>query len=189
MRRALSETVVEGIQTTIPAHEVLLAHPDFADANHSTKWVETDFGADAFGVATTTAPPAPAAPDEADLVERTVPVEVDGKRFSVKVWLPDAPVTVARSGGGAGAARRPKPAASGGGGGSNDGTLAAPMQGTIVKIVVTEGDTVEVGDEILVLEAMKMENHLNAERAGTVQEIRVKPGDTVGTGDVLVVIA
>jgi len=193
IRRALSEMSVEGIHTTIPAHEVLLAHPDFAAAENSTKWVETDFAPDAFATdAAVPAAPAPAGEGDGDdeLVERTVPVEVDGKRFQVKVWLPDTPAVAARAGGasGGGAARRPKPAAGGAGGGSNDGTIAAPMQGTIVKIVVAEGDTVAVGDEILVLEAMKMENHLNAERAGTVREIRVKPGDTVGTGDVLVVI-
>ncbi|MFO7589446.1 MAG: acetyl-CoA carboxylase biotin carboxylase subunit [Acidimicrobiia bacterium] len=192
IRRALSEMSVEGIRTTIAAHEVLVAHPDFADANHSTKWVETDFGADAFaGSGDAAATPVSAAPEaDADLVARSVPVEVDGRRFSVKVWLPDAPMVSTRAGGtpDGGAARRPKPAASGAGGGSNDGTVSAPMQGTIVKIIVSKGDTVEVGDEILVLEAMKMENHLSCERAGTVREIRVSPGDTVGTGDVLVVI-
>ncbi|HEU5302211.1 MAG TPA: acetyl-CoA carboxylase biotin carboxylase subunit [Acidimicrobiia bacterium] len=192
LRRALSEMSVEGIRTTIPAHEVLVAHPDFADSNHSTKWVETDFDTDAFAGSggATSAPAAPAPEADADLVERSVPVEVDGRRFSVKVWLPDTP-TVAAPGGGAaggGAARRPKPAAGGAGGGAGDGTITAPMQGTIVKIVVVEGEAVEVGDEILVLEAMKMENHLNCDRAGTVREIRVAPGDTVGTGDVLVVI-
>jgi acetyl-CoA/propionyl-CoA carboxylase biotin carboxyl carrier protein len=63
------------------------------------------------------------------------------------------------------------------------------MQGTIVKILVSVGDVVEVGQAMVVLEAMKMENHVAAERAGTVTEVRVGPGDTVGTGDVLVVIA
>ncbi len=62
------------------------------------------------------------------------------------------------------------------------------MQGTIVKVLVAVGDTVEAGQALLVLEAMKMENHINAETAGTVTEIRVAAGDTVGTGDVLVVI-
>jgi biotin carboxyl carrier protein len=62
------------------------------------------------------------------------------------------------------------------------------MQGTIVKLLVSEGDTVEAGQAVLVLEAMKMENHVNTERGGTVKEIRVHAGDTVGTGDVLVVI-
>jgi biotin carboxyl carrier protein len=62
------------------------------------------------------------------------------------------------------------------------------MQGTIVKILVAEGDAVEAGQAVLVLEAMKMENHINAEAAGTVREIRIATGDTVGTGDVLLVI-
>ena len=62
------------------------------------------------------------------------------------------------------------------------------MQGTIVKVLVAAGDTVEVGQSVLVLEAMKMENHISAETAGTVAEVRVAEGDTVGTGDVLVVI-
>jgi biotin carboxyl carrier protein len=62
------------------------------------------------------------------------------------------------------------------------------MQGTIVKILVAPGDTVEAGQAVLVLEAMKMENHINAEAAGTVREIRVGAGDTVGTGDVLLVV-
>ena len=62
------------------------------------------------------------------------------------------------------------------------------MQGTIVKVLVEVGDTVEAGQSLLVLEAMKMENHIAAEIDGTVKEIRVAAGDTVGTGDVLVVI-
>jgi acetyl-CoA/propionyl-CoA carboxylase biotin carboxyl carrier protein len=62
------------------------------------------------------------------------------------------------------------------------------MQGTIVKVLVDVGATVAVGDSLLVLEAMKMENHINAETAGTVKEIRVKPGDSVGTGDVLAIV-
>ena len=62
------------------------------------------------------------------------------------------------------------------------------MQGTIVKVLVAVGDAVESGQAVLVLEAMKMENHINAEKAGTVAEIRVQPGDGVGLGDVLAVI-
>ena len=74
------------------------------------------------------------------------------------------------------------------GGAAGSGTISAPMQGTIVKVLVAEGDAVEVGQSVLVLEAMKMENHISAEKAGTVKEVRVAAGDTVGTGDVLVVI-
>jgi acetyl-CoA/propionyl-CoA carboxylase biotin carboxyl carrier protein len=62
------------------------------------------------------------------------------------------------------------------------------MQGTIVKIMVAQGDTVEAGQAVIVLEAMKMENHINAELAGTVKELRVEQGATVGTGDILLVI-
>jgi acetyl-CoA/propionyl-CoA carboxylase biotin carboxyl carrier protein len=127
--------------------------------------------------------------EAAPLVERTVPVEVDGKRFDVKLWLPDVPL-----GGGGGAAApagkrapRPKAAASSGSGGN--GTINAPMQGTIVKVLTEVGATVEAGQAILVLEAMKMENQINAETTGTVQELRVQAGDAVGTGDVLAVIA
>jgi len=66
--------------------------------------------------------------------------------------------------------------------------ITAPMQGTILKVMVKVGDHIKAGQTMLVLEAMKMENYINAELAGTVQEIRVTAGDTVGTGDVLVVI-
>ena len=115
-----------------------------------------------------------------------MPVEVDGKRFSVKLWLPEGGVGAAP----AGRARRerPRPGATGTGGAAGNGTVSAPMQGTIVKVLVAVGDTVEAGQALLVLEAMKMENHINAETAGTVAEIRVAEGDTVGTGDVLVVV-
>ena len=115
-----------------------------------------------------------------------MPVEVDGKRFTVKVWLPDAPAgprtrcAVAPE---AEPRRRTAAAAA-----PATARSAAPMQGTIVKVLVAVGDTVESGQAVLVLEAMKMENHINAETAGTVAEIRVGAGDTVGTGDVLVVI-
>jgi acetyl-CoA/propionyl-CoA carboxylase biotin carboxyl carrier protein len=183
--RALHELQVEGIHTTIPAHLALLGHPDFGAGTHSTKWVEEDLDLTALIAAGGSAgveAPVDDAPDA--LVERTVPVEVNGKRFSVRMWLPDAPVAPA-----AGPARaRPRPTASSGSGGAGDGTVTAPMQGTIVKVLVAPGDAVEVGQAVLVLEAMKMENHINAETAGTVAEVRVAAGDTVGPGDVLAVI-
>jgi acetyl-CoA/propionyl-CoA carboxylase biotin carboxyl carrier protein len=187
MLRALREMEVTGIRTTIPAHEALLAHDDFRNGAHSTKWVENDFDQSAFAAAVASAPPpVPDAEAAEEHSERVVPVEVDGKRFEVKLWLPDAPA-IAGDGGGAARRSRPRPVASAGGG-AGSGTIAAPMQGTIVKVMVAVGDTVEPGQAILVLEAMKMENHINAEAGGTVQEIRVGAGDTVGTGDVLVVI-
>ena len=124
--------------------------------------------------------------EASDLVERTVPVEVNGKRFSVRLWLPDAPV--AATSGGARRARPRPTTTSGGGGAASDGTVTAPMQGTILKVLVAPGDAIEAGQSVIVLEAMKMENHIEAEKSGTVTEVRVAEGDTVGTGDLLVVI-
>jgi len=183
MLRALRELEIEGVRTTTPAHLALVAHDDFAAGNHSTKWVEEELDQ---SLLTAAAPPPLAVAPEPDesLTERTVPVEVDGKRFSVRVWLPDAPI-----GGAAAAGRRvTRPRSAGTGGGGGDGTVGAPMQGTIVKVLVSVGDAVEPGQALLVLEAMKMENHINAEQGGTVKEVRVGAGDNVGTGDVLVVI-
>ena len=188
MVRALGEFEIEGVRTTIPAHKVLLAHEDFRAARHSTKWVEdevdqTQFAAPAAAPASTAAAADGAAED---LVERTVPVEVDGRRFSVRVWLSPAPV--GGGSGGAPARARPKLTSTGSGAAVGDGTVSSPMQGTIVSVLVEVGATVEVGQALVVLEAMKMENHINAERAGTIAEIRVAAGDSVGTGDVLAMI-
>jgi acetyl-CoA/propionyl-CoA carboxylase biotin carboxyl carrier protein len=193
MLRALRETEIEGVATTIPVDIAILSHPDFAAVQHSTKWVEErlDFST------IVTPPRSPAASPDADeevpRVERDVDVEVNGRRFQVKLWVPDiAPTVVRSSGGSAGPVRsarpRPAPGARQGGGAAGSGNVTVPMQGTIVKVLVNVGDTVEVGDAITVLEAMKMENHITAEAAGTVKEIRVKPGTTVGAGDIIAVI-
>jgi acetyl-CoA/propionyl-CoA carboxylase biotin carboxyl carrier protein len=189
MVRALGEFEIGPIKTTIPAHLALLQTDDFRNVNHSTKWVEDEIDPASFSAAggAALAVPAPADADADELVERTVPVEVDGRRYSVKVWLPDAPAAApAKKSGRA----RPSFSGSGGGagGGAGSGTVSAPMQGTIVKVLVEPGATVEAGQAILVLEAMKMENHINAETSGTVKEIRVAAGDAVGTGDVLAII-
>ena len=183
MLRALGELDVGGVHTTVPAHQVLLAHPDFATAHHSTKWVEEELDASIFSTAAVGAPAEADIAPEPGLTERTVPVEVDGKRFSVRLWLPDESVAAP-----AAARRVPRPKPAGQTGAAGNGTIAAPMQGTIVRLLVQVGDEVTAGQAVLVLEAMKMENHLNAEMGGTVKEIRVQPGDTVGTGDVLVVV-
>ncbi len=196
MIRALAEYEIEGVHTTIPAHNLVLATPDFIASTHSTRWVEDEIGYDAFAVPSAAPPLSSPSADGSDpvaLVERTVPVEVDGKRFAVRVWLPDMPVVVASAGAGsAGAgtagAKRPRTRAGAGASGGGSGTVTAPMQGTIVKVNVEIGATVAVDDTLLVLEAMKMENSIKAEIAGVVTEIRVKPGDTVGGGDVLMMV-
>jgi acetyl-CoA/propionyl-CoA carboxylase, biotin carboxylase, biotin carboxyl carrier protein len=181
--RALEEMVVEGVATTIPADIAILKHPDFAAMKHSTKWVEETL--DLSGIE---APAAPSAPDGDDpLVARTTTVEVNGKRFDVKMWVPDQPMMAA---GPAKAAK--KPARSGGSGGgagaAGSGKIEVPMQGTIVKVLVEVGQTVEAGQAVVVLEAMKMENQITADIAGTIKEIKVSAGDTVGAGDIVVII-
>ena len=118
------------------------------------------------------------------LVQRDVTAEVDGRRFSVRLWVPElgtAPVP-----GRAGA--RPKRAATHAVSGTGSGQVTVPMQGTIVKVLVSVGDVVEVGQSICLLEAMKMENAVAAEKDGVVKEVRVSAGDSVGAGDVVAVI-
>jgi acetyl-CoA/propionyl-CoA carboxylase biotin carboxyl carrier protein len=192
MLRALGEFEIEGVRSTIPAQMVLLAEPAFVEGKHSTKWLEEEVDPALLAGAPSMADlSAPVDVDEGGepLVARSVPVEVDGRRFEVKVWLPESPAPAAGGTGSAGGRPRGRPRSSAGGSGAaGSGEVAAPMQGTIVKTLVAVGDAVAIGQAVVVLEAMKMENHVNAERAGTVSEVRVAPGDTVGTGDVLVVI-
>jgi acetyl-CoA/propionyl-CoA carboxylase biotin carboxyl carrier protein len=191
MLRALSETVVEGVATTIPAHEVILAHADFISASHSTRWVEERL--DLSGVVAT-AGAAAGTPEPSDdkgehRVLREVDAEVDGRRYRVKLWVPDTG-DVSSGAAGAGTPRAASRGRSSGGKvTAGDGRVTVPMQGTIVKVLVTKGDTVESGQTICVLEAMKMENPINTDRAGLVKELKVSVGDALGAGDVVAVIA
>jgi acetyl-CoA/propionyl-CoA carboxylase biotin carboxyl carrier protein len=188
--RALEELTVDGVATTVPADLAILRHPDFAAVTHSTKWVEETL--DLSGVAT---PAAPVAADEdgedaEPLVRRHTTVEVNGKRFEVDLWVPESAGAVAGGPAGAAKPRRARRTAAGGasGGAAGSGSVTVPMQGTIVKVLVEVGQEIEVGQPVVVLEAMKMENQIAAEKGGTVKEIKVSPGDTVGGGDVVVVI-
>ncbi len=188
--RALEEMHVEGPATTIPADLAILRHPDFVAAEHSTKWVEERLDLSGVSTPDADAPPEPSeteGEEAAPLVRRDTTVEVNGKRFAVSLWVPDTAVVAVAAG--ATAARKPrKAAASGAGAASGSGQVSVPMQGTIVKVLVEVGQAVESGQAVVVLEAMKMENQIQSERAGTVKEIKVAPGDTVGAGDVVAVI-
>jgi acetyl-CoA/propionyl-CoA carboxylase, biotin carboxylase, biotin carboxyl carrier protein len=181
MLRALSETEISGVATTIPADVAILSHPDFAEANHSTIWVEQRL--DLSGVESPVRPEGEdnSSTDGAGEL-RDVTVEVDGRRYDVRLRVPDA-ATPARQ---APSRQRARHRAAVTGTGS--GNVVVPMQGTIVKVVVAVGDAVDVGDTVCVLEAMKMENAVTAEKAGTVTEVRVTAGTSVGPGDVVAVI-
>ncbi len=180
MVRALGELELSGVATTVPADLAILEHPDFIGVTHSTNWVETTL--DLTGVSS--APPAPPADDEEERVRRDVDVEVGGRRYSVRLWVPEqAPAAAAA---GPGATRKRAAASTATAGGS--GQVTVPMQGTIVKVLVAEGDAVEAGQTVCVLEAMKMENNIVADTSGAVTEVKVSPGDSVGAGDVVAVI-
>jgi acetyl-CoA/propionyl-CoA carboxylase biotin carboxyl carrier protein len=196
LKRAIREFVIDGIDTTLPAQLVILDHPDFVAGEHSTNWVESD-ALDLTGVTGRLGPADPEAAPAAEgeepeaRVRRDVDVEVNGKRFSVSLWVPESHLAAAPAGGGGGGAKA-KPRRKGGGnsgaGGAGTGTIVAPMQGTMFKVNVAVGDTVEAGQVVAVLEAMKMENNVATDVAGTVAEVKVEPGQPVGSGDVLVVI-
>jgi acetyl-CoA/propionyl-CoA carboxylase biotin carboxyl carrier protein len=175
--RALDEMVIEGVHTTIPADLAILRHPDFSAVTHSTKWVEETL--DLSGMVSTAGG---TATNDEGLVERATTIEVNGKRFDVKMWVPEfasGPVKMTN---------KPTRGSGGSGGSANSGEVAAPMQGTIVKVSVEVGQQVAVGDSVVVLEAMKMENQITAEKAGKITKVNVKVGDKVGSGDILVVI-
>jgi acetyl-CoA/propionyl-CoA/long-chain acyl-CoA carboxylase, biotin carboxylase, biotin carboxyl carrier protein len=189
--RALEEFEIAGIATTIPADLAILRHDDFVAGHHSTRWVEDRL--DLSAVRAGAVAPATDAEGESPepKVRRDVDVEVNGRRFGVTVWVPESQVGAVVSGGGAGAGKaspRPRRSAGGSAAAAGSGHVAVPMQGTIVKVLVAVGDAVEEGQTVCVLEAMKMENNIAADRTGTVQEVKVEAGQSVGSGDVVVVI-
>jgi acetyl-CoA/propionyl-CoA carboxylase, biotin carboxylase, biotin carboxyl carrier protein len=186
--RALDEFEVGGIPTTIPADAAILRHPDFAAGEHSTKWVEERL--DLSGIAADRRPPDDAEGGAEPKVRRDVDVEVNGRRFGVTVWVPESQAGAAVAPVAAGGRASPRPRRSTGASARAAGTgaVTVPMQGTIVKVLVSEGDEVEAGQTVCVLEAMKMENNIAADKAGTVKEIKVTAGQSVGSGDVVVVI-
>ncbi|WP_030763382.1 MULTISPECIES: biotin carboxylase N-terminal domain-containing protein [unclassified Streptomyces] len=178
--RALAEFEVEGMATAIPFHRAVVADPAFAPTDGSpftvfTRWIETEF------VNEIPAFTAPAADDVEDEPGReTVVVEVGGKRLEVS--LPSSlGMTLARTAAAGGAKPKRRAAKKSGPAASGD-TLASPMQGTIVKVAVEEGQQVNEGDLVVVLEAMKMEQPLNAHRSGTVVGLTAEVGGSVTSG-------
>ena len=186
-RRALAEFEVDGLATVIPFHRHIVEHPAFVGDGEKfdvyTKWIETEWE--------NTVEPytggAAATEDEDEALPRqNVVVEVGGRR--VEVSLPGQ-FTLGAGGAAAGGAlrKKPKPRKRGGahGGKASGDAVTAPMQGTVVKVAVSEGQEVAEGDLIVVLEAMKMENPVNAHKAGVVTGLAVEPGAAITQGTVL----
>lgn len=182
--RALDELIIEGVPTTVDFHRFALVHPDFVDGNVSTVTVETEW--DLSSIPAAAASEAGEGPQEPS---QSIAVEVGGKRLDVKLFGLEGLAVSGGGGGGRGGAPARKRGGSGGGRGGGAGAssevLTAPMQGTIVKAAVEVGDTVVAGDLIVVLEAMKMENHISAHRDGVVTALHVAAGDVVNSGDKL----
>ena len=181
-RRALDELVVDGMPTVVPFHQAIVRDPAFApegDAPFSvyTRWIETEFDNQ---IAPYGGEVGEAAEDDGE--RQKITVEVGGKRL--EVVLPGG----LSLGGGGGAAKKKAPKRSGGSGGgaaASGDSLTAPMQGTIVKVAVEEGQEVAEGDLVVVLEAMKMEQPINAHKAGTISGLQAEVGATVSNGAVL----
>jgi acetyl-CoA/propionyl-CoA carboxylase biotin carboxyl carrier protein len=183
-RRALDEFVVDGMPTVLPFHRAVVRDEAFAPSTDEpftihTRWIETEFDNTIEAYAGGSADGA-----EPEL-RRPVVVEVGGKR--IEVVLP-AELSLGGGGGGGAAVRKKAPRRSGGGSGGaavSGDALTAPMQGTIVKIAVEDGQTVEQGQTVVVLEAMKMEQPINAHKAGVVSGLTAEIGATVTSGTVL----
>jgi acetyl-CoA/propionyl-CoA carboxylase biotin carboxyl carrier protein len=176
MLRALSEYEIEGIKTTIPFHRLMLADDRFMRGDYHTGTVEQDLDLSTLGEV---AAPAPE-PGEPEVALRDFAIELGGKRMRIRV-REQLDKSVAR--------KKPKPPRGAGalGGGTGE-VLYAPMQGTIVEVLVEQGQSVEAGNAICVLEAMKMENSIVAHISGTVEELKVQAGQSVETGATIAVI-
>nr|WP_246180165.1 biotin carboxylase N-terminal domain-containing protein [Kocuria coralli] len=184
-RRALEELTIEGMATVVPFDRVVVSDPAFAPEDGEpfrvhTRWIETEFD--------NQIPPFAGTPESSGEPEerRSVVVEVSGKRL--EVVLPASVLGSTKSSGNGSKPRRERSGRSG----TTKPTgndLTSPMQGTIVKLEVENGDTVEEGHTIVVIEAMKMEQPLKAHKAGKVSGLDFAPGDTVSAGAVLATIS
>ena len=180
MLRAIEETTIEGVATTLAADVVILSDEQFVEGTHSTNWVESELDFTTLPEAVT------AAVSVGDgQVRRDVTAEVNGRRVTVALWVPEFDDGLARAQSTAAKPRRQHHAGVLGSGSAN---VVVPMQGTIVKVNVEVGQPVEAGDTVVILEAMKMENSVNAEKSGVVVSINVAAGDSVSAGDTVVVV-
>ncbi len=176
--RALSEFRVEGIATTLPFFEAILDDEVFVKGNYTTGFVAERMEGlkiEAHGIGGV-------ADGAGEKAAREVEVEVNGKLFRVKVYGAvggSGPASAPARRGKGGSSKRPA---------VSEGTVAAPMQGTIVKVFVEEGQSVSVDEPVCLLEAMKMESEIRAQKDGVVSEVLVEAGQAVRSGDALVVL-
>ncbi len=181
MLRALDEYVVDGVKTLIGFHKALLTHPCFIEGATCHGLVESELMAARAAELEDGQPHLPADAVAAAVREVVRSVEVDGRRFEVRVLRPEPPFAEL-------ARRRRERARGGGAAGAGKDAVISPMQGTVLAVEVAEGDEVESGQVLCIVEAMKMENEVHAHRSGRVGELSVAPGQPVTTGQVICVI-
>jgi len=186
MLRALDEFVIEGVQSLLGFHRALLAHPCFVEGGTCHGIVESQELAEQAEElshrTTTVAPAADGAGAAARMRPRSTSVELDGRRYEVTVLRPEPPwAELARR-------RRDRRGGAGAGGAAQD-AVVSPMQGTVLSVEVADGDEVEAGRVLCVVEAMKMENEVQAHRAGVVRDLTVTAGGPVASGQVICTIA
>jgi acetyl-CoA/propionyl-CoA carboxylase, biotin carboxylase, biotin carboxyl carrier protein len=180
MLRALGEFEIGGVTTLLGFHRALLEHPCFADGATCHGVVESELLALQAQELSHVATSVTASPDGA-VRERTSSVELDGRRFEVKALIPEPPhAELARR-------RRERGRGPGQHAAAKD-AVVTPMQGTVLAVEVAEGDEVEPGQVICIVEAMKMENEITAHRSGRVTELSVAPGQSVKSGQVICVV-
>jgi acetyl-CoA/propionyl-CoA carboxylase biotin carboxyl carrier protein len=186
MLRALAEYEIEGLKTLIPFHQAIMASEQWANAETCRDLVEDRKWLKQLAFEK----PVDVADEDEPKIEQAYTVEVSGKRFDVKVIGP-----AFAGGGGAGAAATNGAAKKPGrserartSGGASGDTLPSPMQGNVFKLLVENGQTVEEGTLIAIIEAMKMENEITAHKAGVIADIAVAVGDAVTSGATLCTI-
>jgi acetyl-CoA/propionyl-CoA carboxylase biotin carboxyl carrier protein len=189
MLRALREYEISELKTLLPFHEAILQTEQWANAETCRDLIEDRKWLKQLAFEKPVEKGAGDEEDEQASVEQSYMVEVSGRRFDVKVI---GPAYAGALNGAAGAlapvARKPRRERGGGGGGGGGNTLVSPIQGTVLKVAVENGATVEEGALVAVIEAMKMENEITAHKSGKVTELPIAVGASVATGDTLAVI-
>jgi acetyl-CoA/propionyl-CoA carboxylase biotin carboxyl carrier protein len=181
MLRALDEFEIGGVKTLLGFHRALLRHQCFIDAATCHGVVESEQLAQQAEQLSHGATKVAAASD-GRLRERVTAIELEGRRFDVRVLTPEPPwVELAR--------RRRERGARGGTGAAVRDAIVSPMQGTVLSVAVSDGDEVQAGQVICVVEAMKMENEVHAPRDGVVTDLSVAAGEPVSAGQAICVIA
>jgi acetyl-CoA/propionyl-CoA carboxylase, biotin carboxylase, biotin carboxyl carrier protein len=182
MLRALEEYEVAGVRTLISFHKALLTHPCFIEGGTCHGIVESEVTAARAAELENGRSFAPEQRAEPGLRETVRTVEVDGRRFDVRLLKPEPPFAEL-------ARRRRRRARSGGSAGAGKDAVVSPMQGTVLAVEVAEGDEVEAGQVICIVEAMKMENEVHAHRRGRISDLSVAAGEPVKTGQVICIVS